>query len=178
MSSRWPVAVVLGAVVQADGTPGPALRRRVAHAVALFKARRVEHLLFTGGPVAYPVSEARTMHRLALAAGVPAERILLEEQALDTLGNALFVRPLLRSRGWDRVLVVTDGYHLPRALYTFRRLGIAAEGSAAPAGPRLAGMLARLREAPARLIYVVRVARAISARPAGRSDRGTPDRGG
>ena len=66
---------------------------------------------------------------------------------------------MLRQRGWSRVLVVTDRYHLPRALLAFRSCGISAVGSAAPGKP--ARRLRRrwyyyLREGLALLWYLVR----------------------
>jgi len=139
---RWAVApgsydviIVLGAAVWPGGQPSPALQRRVLHAVALMRRGVAAHLLVTGGTGRYPPAEARVMQRLALAHGVPGRRILLEEQATSTLESALRCRGILQQRGWSRVLVVTDRYHLARALLAFRGCGIRAVGSGVPGKP-------------------------------------------
>ena len=152
------VAVVLGAMVLPDGSPSAAMLRRVGHAVSLFQSGRTAHLLMTGGPVGHPVPEARAMRALALAAGVPAERVAGEEVSRNTIENAQLSRPILAERGWRRVVVVTDAFHLPRALYVFRRLGIAAAGSGArPEHPSAAWYAAWAREALALPWTVMRV---------------------
>jgi len=126
------VAVVLGAAVAADGGPSPALARRTRHGAALVLAGVAENLLLSGGVVRRGPAEAEVMHALAIAVGVPEARILVEPRSVNTLQNAENSLTLIRRRGWQRVMVVTDAYHLPRALYTFRRLGLEAAGAAAP----------------------------------------------
>ncbi|HLN23002.1 MAG TPA: YdcF family protein [Patescibacteria group bacterium] len=151
------VAVVLGAAVKPGGQASESLIRRVAHGVGLYQAGRVPHLLMAGGVGRHPPAEAYLMRGLALAAGVPEAAIVVETYSRDTLENAAFSRDILNRNGWRRVLVVTDAYHLPRALYTFRRLGIDADGSAVPV-PRLL-LSTRCRETAAFLIYLWRVER-------------------
>ena len=70
------------------------------------------------------------MRQLAVEAGVPYACILLEDQATSTLQSALRCTQLLRQHGWATALIVTDRYHLRRAVFVFRRLGIQAIGSA------------------------------------------------
>ena len=70
------------------------------------------------------------MRQLAVEAGVPYTCILLEDQATSTLQSALQCTQLLRQHGWSTALIVTDRYHLRRALFVFRSLGIQAIGSA------------------------------------------------
>jgi uncharacterized SAM-binding protein YcdF (DUF218 family) len=145
---EFDVAVVLGAQVLPDGSPSPALARRVAHAVGLVRAGRVGHLLMSGGPVGHPVPEARMMRDLALRAGLPPDRVHVEEESRNTIGNARLSAPIVSAHGWKRILVVSDAYHMPRALYIFRRLGLPAAGSGArPERPRAEWWAAHLREA-------------------------------
>lgn len=154
------VAIVLGAAVNPDGTASPALLRRTDHAVALYQQGLVGRLLMSGGPVRSVKAEALVMRDAALAAGLPETAVLVETASRNTLENAQFCRPILERAGWHRLLVVTDGYHLHRALFTFRRLGMAADGSAAPlAAWRPAHLLAAMREVPAYFIYRRRIAR-------------------
>lgn len=146
----YDVAIVLGARLRPDGGPSPALARRVGHGVALVQAGRAHALLMTGGATSSAVPEARVMRELALAAGVPGALVHVEEQARNTIENALFSAPLVRQRGWRRLLVVTDSFHLPRTRYIFARLGLAvALAGVRPARPSAQWWLAHAREAAA-----------------------------
>ena len=124
------VIIVLGAAVWPEAQPSPALRRRVAHAVQAFHTGQGRRLLMTGGLGRYPPAEAQVMRQLALAAGVPEACILLEDQATSTFQSALRCAAILRQHGWSTALIVTDRYHLPRALFVFRSCGIEAYGHA------------------------------------------------
>lgn len=154
------VLVVLGARVEADGSPSRALLRRIAHGAALYHAGAAPFLLLSGGQPGGRASEAEVMARAALSLGVPEGALRREALSRNTLENAMFCRSIVQAHGWRRLLLVTDGYHLPRALYTFRRLGLRAEGIAAPP-PRLGpGLIAAHgREALALLVYLWRIER-------------------
>jgi vancomycin permeability regulator SanA len=135
--ARWAVCtapceviIVLGAAVWPEGQPSPALRRRVAHAVQAFHTGKGRRLLMTGGLGRYPPAEAQVMRQLALAAGVPETCILIEAQATSTFHSALRCAAILRQHGWSTALIVTDRYHLRRALFVFRSCGIEAYGHA------------------------------------------------
>ena len=124
------VIVVLGAAVRPGGTPSPALRRRVFHAIRLFQQGFSGNLLFTGGIGRYPPSEAEVMRRLALEHDIPEDRLILEETAVSTLDSAFACARIIRERGWSTAFVVSDRYHLFRSVSLFKRLGIQACGSA------------------------------------------------
>ena len=178
LPTAYDVIVVLGAAVWPDGRPSPALQRRVMHAVNLLQQGSAAYLLVTGGMGKYPPAEAEVMQRLAMAHGIPTENILCEDQATSTFASALRCCDILRQRGWSRVLVVTDRYHLPRALFAFRSCGLRAVGSAAPGKP--ARRLWRcgyyyLREGLACLWYLVRAVPVLLQRrgEAGGSQRST-----
>ena len=127
--------VVLGAAVWPGEQPSPALQRRMLHAVDLLQQGYAACLLVTGGVGKYPPAEAAVMQRLAVAHGIPPQRVLCEDQATSTFESAWRCYDMLRQRGWWRVLVVTDRYHLPRALIAFWSCGLHAVGSAAPGKP-------------------------------------------
>lgn len=117
------VIIVLGAAVWQGGQPSPALKRRVAHGVELLGQGRGRHLLVTGGLGRHPPREAHVMQQLALDAGVPRDQILVEDQATSTWWSAVYCTQMLSQHGWSTALIVTDRYHLPRSLCTFRCLG-------------------------------------------------------
>jgi uncharacterized SAM-binding protein YcdF (DUF218 family) len=128
--------VVLGAAVRPDGTPGEPLLRRIRHAVALYRTGAAPYLILCGGDYpGAPVSEAAAMRTVALAAGVPAPAILMDERSANTWENAAETAALLRTHGLKRVLLVSEGFHLPRARMLFRQHGVVVAGvSAAPSG--------------------------------------------
>jgi uncharacterized SAM-binding protein YcdF (DUF218 family) len=131
----YDVIVVLGAAVWPGGRPSPMLRRRVLHAVDLLQRGYAPHLLVTGGVGKYSPAEAEVMQRLAVAHGIPHSSIVLEDQATSTFESAWRCRDVLWQHGWSRVLIVTDRYHLTRALLAFRSVGVRAVGSAVPGKP-------------------------------------------
>ena len=162
MTGTYDALVILGAKVEADGAASPALLRRIAHGAALYHAGAAPFLLLTGGQPKGGITEAAVMGQAALSLGVAEGALRLEELSRNTLENAMFCKPIVERHGWRRLLVVTDGYHLPRALYTFNRLGMKTKGSAAPP-PRLSPALiaAHGREAVGLLAYVWRIERAL-----------------
>lgn len=72
------------------------------------------------------------MRALAIGLGVPAERIVLENRAKNTFENAVYSGRIFRDRGWRRLAVVTDAFHMRRALFVFRRLGLPVVGDPVP----------------------------------------------
>jgi uncharacterized SAM-binding protein YcdF (DUF218 family) len=129
--------VVLGAAMAAPGVPGPALVRRLEHGVRVLTARGAGYLVVSGGVVGPPPAEAQMMGELARARGVAASRILVEDQARNTFENAVFSGRIIRAHGWSRVIVVTDAFHLRRALFVFRRIGLAVSGDGVPRPPQM-----------------------------------------
>lgn len=121
-----------------DGAPGPALIRRADHAARLWAEGRARAILATGGPAGAPLTEAEAMRRRLRERGVPDDAILIEPRARNTYENALFSIPILRGEGFGRALIVSDRYHLPRALMLFRVLGhpAVASGPASEAARR------------------------------------------
>ncbi len=132
------VIVVLGSQVFPSGRPGPSLARRADHAAELYHQGYAAHVICTGGlSEPDPVSEARVACDRTVAAGVPREAVILEEQAASTEENAAFGAAIMRSRGWRSAIIVSDGFHLLRATWMFQRAGVEAYPSPAQvtAGP-------------------------------------------
>ncbi len=132
----YDVIIVLGARVLPGGRSSAALRRRVAHGVALYRQGRAKVLLLTGGVKHHPPPEAEVMRDQAIAAGVLEDCIVLEPTARSTFDNAAASAHVMERQGWSSALVVTDRLHLPRALLAFRAVGVAATGSGAKGGWR------------------------------------------
>jgi vancomycin permeability regulator SanA len=148
---RLPAAIVFGAGLRRDGSPTPVLFDRVKVAADLFLTGKVNRLLLSGSLGANGRDETAAMRALALELGVPAEAILVDDQGTRTL------RTCLRARyefGIQAAALVTQRYHLPRALATCQGLGMQTVGVAAdlrPYHPR-ARAYWELREVPATAI--------------------------
>ena len=122
------VAVVFGAGV-VDGKPTPALADRVHAAVELYRHGTVGHLLLTGDHSSVGYDEVGAMREQALAEGVPTSAITRDHAGFSTYDSCIRARDVFGVR--DAVLVTQD-YHLPRALYTCREAGIDAVGLRVP----------------------------------------------
>lgn len=127
---RHDAIVVLGALVRPGGLPSRALKRRLHHGVRLLGAGLSPRLVLSGGAKNGLPSEASVMRRLAVEMGVSEKRIFQEESAQTTLDNAIACARLFRCNGWSDALIVTDRFHLPRALLLFRLCGIKATAAA------------------------------------------------
>lgn len=157
-ADRRPVAVVLGAAVWEGGTPSPTLRRRCGRAVALWQGGGVRALVACGGTGRFGPSEAEVMRDLWLAAGVPAHVIHCEDQSRTTEENIRNARPVLTALGADRIILVSDAYHLPRAALVAKRQGWRAGWAATPVRGAHLPTVARaaLREVPGLFFYWIK----------------------
>jgi uncharacterized SAM-binding protein YcdF (DUF218 family) len=134
-----PVIVVLGygPPVDAAGRPVDELTRRVAKGVQLYQAGLAPKLIMTGGNTYRDYYESAVMKQVAVASGVPAEAVLEEREAMDTIGNARYSAAIMRAQGWDRCILVSSPYHLKRARKLFEAAGVEVQTAeaAVPADP-------------------------------------------
>lgn len=118
------VIVMLGAGLEPGDRPSRAMNRRIQQAADLYGRGLAPQLICSGG-----VGAGRNRSEAAVCGdglqerGVPVGAILLEENSHTTEENALYSAALIAERGWQRVIVVSDGYHLLRARWLFGRLG-------------------------------------------------------
>lgn len=75
------------------------------------------------------------MRTLAKHLGVADEQIVIEDRSRNTFENAVYSGRIMIDRDWRRMTIVTDGFHMYRALYVFRRLGLSVDGAPAPRPP-------------------------------------------
>ena len=122
-------AIVLGAAVYRD-RPSPVFRERINHGIELFLAGQVQYLIFTGGLGNRDnIAESEAARAYAIANGVPADRILIETNSVDTLSNLSEAKRIITEMGFDRVLVVSDPMHMKRALAMADDVGLNASAS-------------------------------------------------
>ena len=123
---RADAVIVLGCLLAPDGRLSAALEERVRAGVALFHAGLAPRLCMTGGraPIAsHDETEAAAMAAFARSLGVPGAAIEIEESSVSTWENAQRCAALLLPRGLRTVWIVTQPFHLRRALRHFRRAG-------------------------------------------------------
>lgn len=114
--------IVLGAIVLPDGSPSGSLRARAEAAAALYHAGGAPRVVTTGAHHLRPPGEAVVARALLIEAGVPEGVIAIEEKSRNTKGNLLFARGILPAEV-VRVWVVTEPFHLARALAIARDVG-------------------------------------------------------
>lgn len=110
--------VVFAGGVGESGKAGAGLQERVSQAVALYQSGLAPRVIFSSGYV-FTLKEGEIMKAVAVANGVPADAILLEERAANTFQNVDYTNRILADHGWRRILLVSSPYHMRRALLTW-----------------------------------------------------------
>ena len=141
------VAIVFGAGLRWDGTPSPVLEDRVATAAELYFSGKVEKLLMSGDNRFLDYNEPGAMLNFALKLGIPREDIVLDYAGRRTYDTCYRAKEIF---GVSQALLVTQAFHLPRAVFTCNSLGLPSEGVIADRRRYI--MSANLREIPADLV--------------------------
>jgi SanA protein len=118
-------ALVLGAQVLPSGRPSDMLVDRVKAAEDLYRAGRVDKLLLSGDHSRVDYDEVGTMRRMMLADGIPAADIFTDHAGFDTWDSAQRAKRVFDVQS---AVVVTQGFHMARALYEARHAGLQASG--------------------------------------------------
>ncbi|MEP7054872.1 MAG: ElyC/SanA/YdcF family protein [Actinomycetota bacterium] len=119
-----PVAIVFGAGVH-GGEPSPFLARRLDIAIGLFQRGQVRGLLMTGDNSREDYDEVGIMARYAAGRGVPAAAIGQDHAGFNTYDSCYRARVIF---GVRRAVVVTQSFHVRRATFLCRQLGLEADG--------------------------------------------------
>lgn len=123
-----PVVIVLGAGLKADGTPSDILRDRLMVALAIYDAGRAEKILCSGDNGQVQYDEVNAMREWLLARNVDADDIFLDHAGFDTYDSLVRAAKVF---GVTNAIIVTQDFHLPRALYLAKAEGINAQGVSA-----------------------------------------------
>ncbi len=129
------VIVVLGSAVWPNEQPSPSLRARSERAIEIYGDGYASHLVLSGGLGRHPPEESEVMRRLAVEAGIPPDALILDKQAHSTWESLLHTREIVRERGWDTTLIVSDPFHMKRSLLMAGDIGLTAYGSPALDSP-------------------------------------------
>lgn len=134
-------AIVLGASVYSSGKLSPILQERVDSAIILYHKGKVKQFLLSGDHRRDDYNEVDAMKNYLICENIPEEHIFTDRAGLDTY-DSMFRSARILHR--ERAIVVTQEYHLPRALFIARNLGLDYTGfSAGAVKPSSAGFVRR-----------------------------------
>ena len=120
-----PVAIVFGAGLWRNGTATPVLQDRVQTAANLYFAGKVKKLLMSGDNRFVDYNEPAVMRQLALSLGVPDGAIVLDYAGRRTYDTCYRAKAIF---GVNEAILVTQAFHLPRAIYLCNHLGVDSVG--------------------------------------------------
>ena len=152
-----PVAIVFGAWVDPDGNPSAVLEDRVKMGANLYKAGKVKALLLTGDNHITSYNEPEAMRQYALTLSVPDSALVLDYAGFRTYDSCYRAHVIFKV---DQAILVTQAFHLDRALLTCNSLGITSVGVAAdavrPEGyERINLLVSEMREFPSTAFAVI-----------------------
>lgn len=117
-------AMILGASV-VHGKPSPILAARADGAIALYKMGKVQKILVSGDNGEQRYDEVTPVRKYLTDAGIPDNDIFLDHAGFDTYSSMYRARDVFQAHS---LIIVTQDFHMPRALFLARRLGIDASG--------------------------------------------------
>jgi vancomycin permeability regulator SanA len=120
-----PVAIVFGAATYADGSPSPFLKGRLDLARELFDHGKVRAILVSGDNRHLDYNEPDAMRNYLIAQGVPSSKVVADYAGFDTYSTCVRARRIF---GVSRATLVSQTYHLPRAITACRAVGVDAWG--------------------------------------------------
>jgi SanA protein len=144
-----PVAIVFGAGIRSDGGLSPMLRDRMDTAMDLYRAGLVRKLLVSGDNRFVNYDEPGRMYDYAVARGLPPEDVVRDYAGRRTYDTCYRASAIF---GVSRAILVTQRFHLPRAIFTCRNLGVDAIGFSADRRVYFSNPYYRLRDAFATLL--------------------------
>lgn len=139
--------LVLGAGVYNNGTPSPMLKDRLTQGLALYQMGASDRLLMSGDHGRAEYDEVNVMKGFAIEAGVPSQCVFMDHAGFSTYESLYRARDIFKA---DKLIIVTQKYHLYRALYIAKHLGLDACGVPADTVEYAGQQLRQAREVLAR----------------------------
>ncbi len=137
------VAIIFGAGIRQDGTPSKYLKDRLEAGIQLYKHNKVKRILLSGDNGSKRYDELEVMKNYCLNAGVPAKDIFVDYAGFDTYSTVFRAKDLFKV---DEAIMVTQAYHLERAIFLGNKMGIQSVGFAADNGSYSLAKKNELRE--------------------------------
>ncbi len=148
--------LVLGARVWDDGSPSPILEDRLQVGVELYQAGVSDRLLMSGDHGRVEYDEVNAMKRYATDAGIPSSHVFMDHAGFSTYESMYRAKEIFRAK---KIVIVSQTYHLYRAVYTARALGLEAYGVPSDLRTYPKMPIYETREKIARIEYVFRCLR-------------------
>ena len=123
---RYDCILVLGAGLRSDGTPSDMLADRLDVAIDLYNRGASPVIVLSGDRSGEDYDEVTSMRRYCIANGVPAEAIVEDGKGYSTYESVLNIK---NDGGYKDIVIVTQKYHLYRAVYIAREMGLTACGA-------------------------------------------------
>lgn len=117
--------LVLGCGVRDDGTPSNMLQDRLSRGIELYRCEASPKLLMSGDHGQADYDEVNTMKRIAVDHGVPSQDVFMDHAGFSTYESLYRAKEIFKA---DKIIIVSQEYHLYRALYIAKQLGIEAYG--------------------------------------------------
>lgn len=119
--------LVLGCSVYANGKPSPALRERLDKAIEIYKEGKAKKILMSGDHSGQYYNEVKVMKNYAVANGVPSQDVFLDHYGISTYDSLSRAKSVFEL---ESVIVVTQGYHVYRAVWDAKYFGMETKGVA------------------------------------------------
>ncbi|MBQ7384599.1 MAG: YdcF family protein [Clostridia bacterium] len=146
--------LVLGAGIRDDGTPSDMLKDRLTTAIGLYKLGYSRTLLLSGDRSGDHYDEVAVMKKFCIENGVPEENIVCDGKGYSTYESVDNTRGVGKYR---KIIIVTQEYHLSRAIYIAQRMGLEAHGICADVRSYRGQLIRDVRECFARMKDVIKV---------------------
>ncbi|WP_312702342.1 ElyC/SanA/YdcF family protein [Sedimentibacter sp.] len=140
--------IVLGAGVRADGSPSPMLQDRLITGIKLYEDGVSDRMIMSGDHTKKGYDEVNIMKKYAIDKGIPSEHIFMDHAGISTYDSIYRAKEIFQA---DKIIIVTQKYHLYRALHIAERLGVEAYGISADVRTYAGQDLRELREKAARV---------------------------
>lgn len=140
--------LVLGAQVKADGSLSKMLKERLDTGISIYKAGLTDRMIMSGDHGRDDYDEVNAMKSYAIEQGVPSECIFMDHAGFSTYESMYRAKEIFEA---ENLVVVTQKYHMYRALYDANALGIEAKGVTCDTKVYRGDKYRKLREAAARI---------------------------
>jgi vancomycin permeability regulator SanA len=140
--------IVLGAGVRSDGSPSPMLQDRINTGIELYENGVSDKILMSGDHTKKGYDEVNIMKDYAINKGIPSENVFMDHAGISTYDSIYRAKEIFLA---EKILIVTQEYHLYRALHIAEKLGVEAYGVSADVRAYAGQELRELREKAARV---------------------------
>jgi vancomycin permeability regulator SanA len=150
------IAIVFGNQVHADGSPSNRLSARLDRAREDYVNGMCQWIFVSGGVDKNGTDEALAMRNYLLTRGIPVDRIIMDNAGWDTWDTASNAGGYMKTHGLASAVVITQYFHVPRAVLALKRAGVARVSAAYPRFFEMRDVYSAVREVPAVVFYWAR----------------------